>query len=310
MSARGGKSWLMLVIVMVIGYSIIVPVSGYIERSRPSFPEGYEDSDLMIPGSKLKGYALGTEGLIADWYWMRSLQYIGDKILAERSEMVNLDDLRSLNPRLLYPYLENATELDPHFTAAYAYGALVLPAIDPQKAIQITRKGIENNPSEWRLYQYLGYIYWKLGQYDKASEAYESGSRISGAAPFMRLMAAAMKDQGGSRGTARSIYSEMLQSSDDEQVKSTAQRRLADLDRLDQREAIDKELASHKERTGRCPLNLSEIVPALMGVKLPGNNEFSVDRANRLVDPTGVPYVIEPGTCRVVVSDQSTSRQK
>ncbi|MEP6944773.1 MAG: hypothetical protein ABJA02_02565 [Acidobacteriota bacterium] len=291
------RSVVLPLVIIVAGLAVVASLSGYIERVRPAMPADYEDSDLSMNGSRLKGFALGSEGLIADWYWMRALQYIGGKIVRAPDETINIDDLRNLNPRLLYPLLDNATDLDPHFIAVYSYGAIVMPAIDPQKAIAITQKGIDNNPNEWRLYQYLGYIYWKLKMYNKAADVYERGSEVPGAAPFMRLMAASMKNEGGSRSTARDIYAEMLRS-EDPQIKLTAQRRIAELDSFDEQEAIDKALAEFQDQSGRCPNSFAEIMPTLMHVKLPAGNEFQVDSANRLVDPTSAPYLLDKETCR------------
>ena len=132
--------------VILLGFASVFFLSGFIEGVRPPLPDGFEDHDLALQGSKLKGYALGSEGLIADWYWMNSLQYVGDKLMRSSLENLNIEDLRSLNPRLLYPYLNNATDLDPRFMPAYSYGATVLPAIDRDEAIKLTEKGIANNP--------------------------------------------------------------------------------------------------------------------------------------------------------------------
>jgi len=292
-------SWITPVVIVIVGFAGVVPLSGAIERLRPTIPAGYEDSDLLVEGSRLKGFALGMEGLIADWYWMRSLQYIGNKVLDQKSETINFDDLSNLNPRLLYPYLDNATDLDPHFMAAYTYGALVLPAIDADKAIQIIEKGIRNNPGEWRLYQHLGFVYWKLKNYRKAAETYERGSQIPGAAPFLKLMAASMQTNGGDRETARQIFKQMLDETD-WTVRITAERRLRQIQWLDEQDAIDKALAEAKERTGRCPTNLIEIRPALARAVLPDGNEFHMDEQGRtFVDPSGVPYLLNVEQCRV-----------
>ncbi len=292
--------------VIVGGFLAIFWLSGFIESVRPTLPEEYSDSDLTVRGSRLKGFAFGTEGLIADYYFMRSLQYVGYKLTKSDSDFINLDDLRSLNPRRLDPLLDNATDLDPHFIAPYSYGAVVLPAIDPSKAIALASKGIANNPDQWRLYQHLAYIYWKLGQYEKAAETYERGSEIAGASPFMKLMAASMKTRGGSRETAREIFTEMLANSDDEQVQITAKRRLLELDSLDQRDAIDSVLANYRSAGGRCANSLAEIVPLLLKVDLPGDNEFSIDKQNRLVDPTGAPYLLDHDNCRVKLDAATT----
>ncbi|MBK7934075.1 MAG: hypothetical protein IPK01_11370 [Acidobacteria bacterium] len=247
MSSNAFRSVILPAVIIVAGFAAVIGLSGYMDRNRPEMPAGYDDSDLAMNGSKLKGFALGFEGLMADWYWMRSLQYIGGKIVNSKTD-INIDDLRELNPRLLYPSLDNATDLDPHFTAAYAYGAVILPAIDEEKAIAIAKKGIENNPNEWRLYQHLGYIYWKLKRYDESADIYAKGAQIEGASPFMKLMSAAMKTEGGSRSTSRAMYTQMLADAQDESVAVTAKRRLMQVDSLDDRDAIDRVLVDFKEK--------------------------------------------------------------
>jgi tetratricopeptide (TPR) repeat protein len=304
--SAGVKDLLLLAVIVVAGYAAVYCLSNRLETVRPQLPDEYVDSDLTVNGSRLKGFSFGAEGLIADYYFMRSLQYIGDKILKSNDEVINIDDLRGLNPRLLYPMLNNATDLDPHFVAAYSYGAVVLPAIDPQKAIAFATKGVENNPDQWRLYQHLAYIYWKLGKFEKAAEIYERGSEIPGASPFMKMMAASMKTKGGSHDTARAIYQEMLVNSDDEQVKITAQRRLNELDSLDERDAINKALADIKQSTGLCANSLAEVLPLLRNVALPNGRDFRIDPADRLVDPTDAPYLLDRENCRVTLDVEHT----
>src|SRR3954470_22424201 len=97
--------------VIIAGFSAVVPLSGYISNVRPQLPDGYEDTDLNVKGEHLKGFALGMEGLLADVYFMRALQYIGEKLLRSKAETINIDDLRDLNPRLIYPFLDTATSL-------------------------------------------------------------------------------------------------------------------------------------------------------------------------------------------------------
>lgn len=292
--------------VILIGFLAIFRLNDAVASSRPPMPDGFEDTDLTVHAGYLKGYAFGAEGLIADYYFMRSLQYVGDKLLKDKSENINIDDLRRLNPRLLYPMLDTATDLDPHFIAAYSYGAVVLPAVDQTKAIALAQKGITNNPDHWRLYQHLAYIYWRLGDYEKAAGTYERGSQVPGSSPFMRLMAASMKTQGGSRETARAIFTEMLTSSDDEQVQITAKRRLAELDSIDEREAIDSSLAKSKAATGHCPASFAEIVADLSSIKLPAGNEFEVNARGQLVDPTGAPYLLDRVNCRAAIDTQNS----
>lgn len=292
-------------LVVTAALAAVFALSGFLEKNRPQLPKSYEDSDLSMQGKRLKGYALGSEGLIADWYWILSLQYIGKKIVENKETDINIDDLRSLNPRLLYPYLDNATDLDPKFYAAYSYGAIVLPAIDPQKAIELTEKGIAANPEKWRLYQYLGYIYWHERNYEKAAETYDRGSMIGGAPPFMREMAAAMKTKGGSRDTARAMYSQMLAEAEDEQSKRNAQLRLLEIDSLEETEAVNEVLAGLKNSNGKCVPNINAALPQLRSVQLPQGRDLRIDRSGSLVDPTGVPYKFDPETCTISLREDS-----
>ncbi|MDQ3634488.1 MAG: hypothetical protein M3405_08265 [Acidobacteriota bacterium] len=229
-----------------------------------------------------------------------------NKFLDSNDRNLNLEDLTSLNPKLLYPLLDNAATLDPHFLEVYSYGAIVLPAINPEQAIKITEKGIANNPYEWRLYHHLGFIYWKLKNYKKASEVYEKGSKIKNAPPFMKLMAAKLQNDGGSRETARHIYEQMFDEAQDTQTKENAGIRLLELDSFDEREAIQKVLSQFKEQKGRCAKNWQEILPLLQSVKLPTGKDFRVDDKGNIVDPTDAPYLLDKENCEIKLDTEKT----
>ena len=286
------------------GFVLVFFLTAFVERERPPLPGGYEDEDIALQGSRFKGFVFGAEGLLADWYWMNSLQYIGKKISSVGLDNLNLDDMRSLNPRLLYPYLNNATDLDPKFIAPYSYGATILPAIDAQQAIALTEKGIANNPDQWRLYQYLGYIYWRIGNYQKASEVYAAGSQISGAPVFMRMMSARMKTEGGSRDIAREMYKQIVAEAEDERSRENASLRLLQIDSLDELDVINPALAEFREANSRCPASWSELLPTLQR-KLPGAKQLRIDRSNNIVDPSGVPYSINRENCTAELGAQT-----
>ncbi|HET9477691.1 MAG TPA: hypothetical protein VFO72_00005, partial [Pyrinomonadaceae bacterium] len=149
-----------LALVVVIGMLATFALARVVDARRPPVDLTAADESLYLNAKTARRISLGFNGLAADWYWMRSLQYVGRKIIAQ-DENAPLDDLSQLNLKLLAPLLENATTLDPQFLDPYEYAAIVLPAIDVDEAIRITRKGIDANPNAWRLYQHLGYIYWQ-----------------------------------------------------------------------------------------------------------------------------------------------------
>ncbi len=300
------KSTVLPIAIVIAGLFAMFFLSNFAETNRPPLPEGYNDRDLVIHGAKLKDFTLGLNGLVADWYWMQSLQYLGGKFAEKPDIQIDVNDLREFDPKLLYPLLENAASFDPHYIGVYEYGAAVLPAIDPKLAIKLVEKGIENNPKEWRLYNHLGYIYWRNRDYDKASKAYTTASEIPGASPVMKAMVAKMNSAGGSRETARAIYSQMYSEAADANSKKTFELFILRLDALDQIDAVNSALAAASEKNGKCISDLREILPRLTNIKLPDNKQFQIDGTKRLVDPSGVPYLLDSDKCAIELDKNNT----
>jgi tetratricopeptide (TPR) repeat protein len=284
------ETWL-LIAVIVVGLAAVFMVVRWLDKERPKTESEIQQESLYLTGNTIRRMSLGFNGLVADWYWMRSLQYVGRKIL-DAPEHVQLDDLSQLDLRLLAPLLDVATTLDPEFMEPYQYAAVLLPAIDEDEAIRITRKGIDANPTQWRLYQHLGYVYWQRGDFTTAGETYAQGAMIPGAPRWMEAMKARMAAEGGSRDLAREIYTHMFEQADDSQIKETARLRLLQLDSMDQRDAIRKLLVIYKARVGNCPSSWREVEPLLRAARLP-----VADGAP--IDPSGTAYVLLTENCDV-----------
>lgn len=289
---------LTLGLVVVAGLACAALLVGWTDSLRPPPDPNAIDESLYLNGKTARRISLGFNGLVADWYWMRSLQYVGKKILSQPGD-VALDDLSKLNLKLLAPLLDTATTLDPEFLDPYEYAAIVLPAVDVQEAIRITQKGIAANPNAWRLYQHLGYIYWQHGNYQAASETYGRGAQIPGVPPWMEAMKAKMLADGGSRDTAREIYTRMFEQSADEQVKDMARKHVWLLDSLDQRDVLRKLMRAFRDKTGRCPMSWTELSTAFRVLSIP------VDASGAPVDPSGAPYLLSAGACEVQLNPKS-----
>ena len=284
-------------LVVVIGIACAALLVRGLDTLRPPDDPNAIDESLYVNGKTARRISLGFNGLAADWYWMRSLQYVGRKIINDND--VPLDNLGLLNLKLLAPLLDTATTLDPEFLDPYEYAAIVLPAINVNDAIRITKKGIDANPNAWRLYHHLGYIYWQQHDYKAASEIYGRGAQIEGAPPWMEAMKAKMAADGGSRATAREIYTRMYEGSADEKVRDMARRRLLQLDSLDQRESLGKFFAAYKARTGKCPNSWKEIEPVFRALRV------AIDASGAPLDPSGAPYVLRAGACEVELDPKS-----
>lgn len=234
---------------------------------------------LYVPSPKiLQRASLGYTGLLADIYWTRAVQYFGQQ-----------HHLHSKNYKLLPPLLDITTTLDPHLTVAYEFGATFLAqkppegAGDPDAAVRLVERGVRENPSQWRLYYNLGFIhYFERRDYAAAADAFERGSRVPGALPWMKVMAAQMSQHAGNLQTARFLWSSLYETTDNDDIRANAAKHLRALQVDEEVSLLEKLASGFRERTGRWPANWAEMVAAgfLRGVP---------------IDPTRKPYRLAPG---------------
>lgn len=241
---------------------------------------------LFVTSSKaLKRMSLGYDGLLADIYWTRAVQYFGDRHAARASHY-----------HLLAPLLTLTTELDPHLIVAYEFGASFLSPPPPHgagradAAIRLMEFGIQNNPDNWRLYYDLGFIYYMdLKDYKGAAQAFQRGSEVPKAHPFLKVLAAQMAQHAGETLMARALWTTTYQTSQDRQIRANATAHLRALEVEEEVTALEELLRQYQLKHGRLPASLSDLVTAQMLPAMP-------------VDPTGRPYKIADGG-RVEVQD-------
>ena len=279
-----------LLLLVLVGLTAIVGLSRWLDSQRSPTDERLAEEQLYLNAATARRISLGFNGLAADWYWMRALQYVGGKIISVPAS-VPIDSLGQLDLQLLAPLLDTATTLDPQFMEPYEYAAIVLPDVDVQQAIRITKKGIAANPTAWRLQHHLGFIYWQQKDFRAAGEAYAQGAKLPGAPAWMEAMKAKMALEGGSRVLAREIYGRMYEQADDGQVKEMARLRLMNLDSLDDRDTLLKVLTLFQAKMDRCPATWREIEPLLLGSNLKTNSTGDP------LDPGGTPYVLIANKC-------------
>jgi tetratricopeptide (TPR) repeat protein len=237
-------------------------------------PQATLDEVLYISSPKvLERASLGYTGLMADIYWTRAVQYFGQR---QYSSAQSYD--------LLAPLLEITTHLDPHLLVAYQFGASFLAPKppngpgQPDRAVQLIEYGIQNNPNEWRLYYDLGFVYYmELKDYAKAAEAFERGSRVPNAHPFLKLFAAQMAQHAGEYGTARTLWIATYQTTGDDHVRSNAVDHLRALKVDEDVTLLQSTVTRFGERTGLLPSSMSELALAERLQRVP-------------VDPDGNPY--------------------
>lgn len=233
---------------------------------------------LFISSPKaVKRLSLGYDGLMADIYWTRAVQYFGGHHSAGVEQF-----------KLLGPLLDITTYLDPHLVVAYEFGANFLAprppngAGEPDKAIQLVERGIQANPDVWRLYYNLGFIYYfEKKDYAGAAEAFERGSHAPEAHPFLKILAANMAQHAGEIQMSRLLWITTYESSTDKNIRANAAGHLRALKSDGAVISLEKLVDEYRERTGHSPGSWVQMVSAGM---LPGIP----------VDPTKRPYVLTP----------------
>lgn len=297
------KHDLALSMLILLGLTMVVCLAQWMDAHRQGVTSLPSEERLYLKGTTVKRVSLAFNGLAADWYWMRSLQYVGRKVVSygdTHEGRFELDDLGALDLRLLPSLLRVATTLDPQFMAPYEYGAMILPTFDHGEAIGLLQYGIEQNPSAWRLYQHLGYVYWQNREYSKASETYGAGAKLPGAPKWMAEMSARTAAEGGSRRAAREMYQHLLEESKDEQVKELLERRLMQVDSFDERDRIRRALADYAARHGRCAGSWRDVTAQLQVLQL---RVEAITAAP--VDPSGMAYILIKQGCDVDLDPRS-----
>jgi tetratricopeptide (TPR) repeat protein len=239
---------------------------------------------LYVPSAKiLKRMSLGYDGLLADVYWTRAVQYFGRKL-----------EVRPKEYNLLAPLLDITSELDPHLVVAYQFGSIFLSQRPPEgagqadKAVALVERGIRENPNEWRLYYNLGWIEYDRKDYAAASSAFERGSKVPGAAPAMAVMAAAVAQHGGEIQTARLLWTQLYNTTVSRSIRVNAIKHLEAL-RVDEDVAsLEQVLQRYEQSFGHYPATWAE----LRASGWSGSN----------IDPLGQAYVLKPDG-RVEVQD-------
>jgi tetratricopeptide (TPR) repeat protein len=258
--------------------------TAFLHRVHAERPQANLQEVLYIPSSKaLKRMSLGYNGLLADIYWTRAVQYFGWK-----------HKHKSMDYPLLYPLLDITTELDPHLIVAYRFGATFLAqdppdgAGQPERAIELINKGIQANPDDWHLYYDLGFVYaMNMGNFKAAAEAFERGSKLTETHPFLRILAADMAQHGGELETSRLLWQTTYDSTDDPGIRSNAKHHLQALQVDETVPKLEELVRQFRENTGTQPTSFLQLVQAGLLRRIP-------------IDPIGMPYKLLPdGTVQV-----------
>jgi len=264
----------LLLLVLLGGFAAVGALQKSIDAQLAGIHQ--EKDDLLLRSRRLvKILSLEYDSLAADLYWTRVVQYYGDK----RSR-------HDANLELLAPLLDLTVTLDSQLVVAYRFGAVFLAepaprgAGRPDLAVDLIRRGIENNPDQWRMWSDLGFIYyWELKDYPRASEAFLEGSKNPRAGEWMKIMAARVAAEGRSYGVSMFLWKQVYESTQDPTIRKNALEHLRSLKAEEDARHLDELVEKFRSRFGRAPAAIADLIREGL---LPGAP----------LDPAGLPYVI------------------
>jgi len=239
----------------------------------------------------LRRASLSFHALVADIYWIRTVQHYGrTKLSTDSNKQYDI----------LYPLLDLSTSLDPYFDVAYKFGAIFLAeqypagAGRPDQAIALLRKGLQAQPDKWQLAQEVGFVYyWWLADYQAAAMWFNRAADMTKAPDWLRPLAAVTLAQGGNRATSRTLWTEIVRNADADWLKSQATFRLNQLDAMDGIDVMERVVQQYRARTGVLPATWIDMIRAGLLRAIPA-------------DPTGTPLRLDASTGKVRLDPKST----
>jgi hypothetical protein len=244
-----------------------------------------QEEVLLWNGRDLKRLCPGFEGLMADIYWIRTVQYFGGQRAFLEGKRFDL----------LEPLVDATVTLDPTLEIAYRYGALFLSEAPPggaglpEKGIALLDRGVRALPQNWYMHQLRGFlIYFFLKDSERAAAALMESRKVPGSPFWLETMAADFLAQGGEREKSRRAWGSLAQQSEEGSIRNYAMDQIRRLDALDRVDEINRAIAAFVGDSGKPPRSLSAI-------RLPVSP----------IDPTGVPFAYDPATGTVAIAKSS-----
>jgi hypothetical protein len=271
-------------------FLLLIPVIPVCQSRLDRSPDaaGAERQRLYLrTGDEVRRLFPGFEGLMADIYWLRTVQYYGGQRAFAKEKTYEL----------LRPLIDITTSLDPRLELAYSYGAIFLSeaapfgAGKPLEGVEVLERGVRALPRSWRLRWDLGSLwYFFLGDERRAAQVFLEASKTEGAPYWLYSLAGSILVQ-QDRVVAREIWRRQYENAEGA-IKENAAYHLQVLDALDTRDALSALVQKFAQEHGRPPQSLRELVTAGLTTSIPR-------------DPTGIEFSYDPETARVQISRKS-----
>jgi hypothetical protein len=193
--------------------------------------------------------------LVADYYWLAAIQATGRA--TTEAEYRDIAD-----------YAQLITDLDPDFAYVYQFGGVMVPFnrgretwVNTRESTALLEKGVARFPGSVFLQTLLAYNYSVFQkEYVRAAHLLEETARLPGAPRYLSLLATRLYAQGGAFEAASAFADQVAENSEDPETRAAFEHRAKEiaLERILQ--TLDRAVATFRERNGRLPQGLNELV--------------------------------------------------
>lgn len=227
---------------------------------------------LLREASRHPALAFGFRNFLADLLWLRAIQ-MGE---SRPSSSAVLEAFHQL--------IVAVNNYDPRFEVPYILAAVKLGE-SPEfgdEALETLERGTRALPGSWRLHFYAGYIhYFSLGDPVAGGKSLQAAARIPGSPAYLPLLASRMFAEGSEPQTAISFLTELIREEPNAGRRKTLEERLRLVIVERDTQAMERASKAFREKTGRRPADLAELVASGVLARLPR-------------EPHGGRYLMEP----------------
>ncbi len=214
-------------------------------------------------GHILRAASFGQRLAVADLYWLRTVQYMGETLLrkADRWEA-------------LYPLTDLVTDLDPRFGYAYQVAGSNLSGVAGrlEQSYRILEKGMRNLPDRYGLpLTYATNKFFYEGDFAEAARWARRAAEV-GRRPHLALLAANLSlvaDSEGEYRAAAEFIEESLKQAQTPELRRELERRLVKVRTYEVLGRVERAVAGFERQHGRKPFSLFELVTGGLLLGLP-----------------------------------------
>lgn len=253
---------------------------------KPAKPLRTQDGPILPRREMLEVLGAAQKPLIADFYWLQSIQQVG---------RANTDT----EYRDVYFYADLATDLDPKFRYVYEWGAITTPFnlgreqwVNTDLSSRLLTKGLAQFPDDRRFMSQLAYNKMTYDHdYKGAADLLVKLSKYKDVPPYLAQLATRLYAQAGSFDSGLHVAEMLRDSAADDESRAFYEHRIKEILRERVLTEIDKAIEAFQKERGTRPRTVPELVRTgylKTRPEDPLEGQFFIDRRGRARSTSGL----------------------